>query len=94
MDEQQADGPGAQHNGRLPGPCLRLFKPAHDAGQGLGERGMLKGHSGRQVQRILGDDASGDADELGVGAVVEQQIVAQVLLSVAAEKAFVTGVRS
>ena len=54
---------------------------------------MLEGDGAGDVKGVFFDDARGDTDELGVGAVVEEQVVAEVLLVVAAEEAGVTGRR-
>ena len=45
---------------------------------------MLRNH-----QHILADDSPGNADIFGIGAVVEQQILAQIALPLAAEQAHV-----
>jgi ribosomal protein L35 len=63
----------------------------HRAGQRLGQRRVLQRHVVRHMQRILGHDAGRDADELGIGAVVEEQIVAEVLLAALAEIALAAG---
>ena len=63
----------------------------HGAGQRLSERGVLQRHMIGNAQRVLGDDARRDADELGVGTVVEEQIVAEILLAALAEIALAAG---
>jgi hypothetical protein len=57
----------------------------HRAGQRLGQRRVLQRHVLRHKQRILGHNARRNADELRISAVVEEQIVAQVLLAMRAE---------
>ncbi len=52
---------------------------------------MLEGDGVGDAEGVFFDDARGDADVLGVGAVVEEQVVAEVLLVVAAEEAGVAG---
>ena len=52
---------------------------------------MLEGDGVGDAEGIFFDDACGNADEFGVGAVVEEEIVAEVLLAVAAEEADVAG---
>ena len=54
------------------------------AGQGFGQRGALIVHRVRHFQHIFHDDAAGDAHVIGVGAVVEQQVVAKIFLATAA----------
>jgi len=76
LHQHQPDGPGAEHRH----PRSRLDRagldPAHDAGQRLGQGGAVKRHA-RDAQHVLGDDARGQAGELRVGAVPEEQVVAQ-----------------
>jgi hypothetical protein len=69
----------------------RLFEAAQDAGQGFGEGGVLEGDGVGDREGVFFDDACGDADELGVGTVVEEEVVAEVLLAVEAEEAGVAG---
>ena len=57
----------------------------HGAGQRLSQRGMFKRNVVGNVQSVLGDDASRNADEFCIGAVVEEQIVAEIFLAVLAE---------
>ena len=69
----------------------RIFKPVHRAGQRLGQRGMLQRNVIGNTERVLGDDARRNANEFGIGAVVEQQVVAEVLLAALAEVALPAG---
>jgi hypothetical protein len=50
---------------------------------------VLEGDIGGDEQSILLDDARGNRDEFGVGSVVEEQVVAEVLLVAAAEVALI-----
>ncbi len=70
---------------------MRIFKPMHRAGQRLGERRVLQRHMFRHMERVLGHDARGNADELGIGAVVEEQIVAEIFLAASAEVTLAAG---
>jgi hypothetical protein len=45
------------------------------------------------VQRVAGDDFGGDADEFGIGSVVEEEIFAEILLGALAEIALAAGGR-
>ena len=74
-----------------PGRGSRILKSVHGAGQRLSQRGVLQRHMIGNMKRVLGDDARGNADELGVGAVVEEQIVAEILLAALAEVALAAG---
>ena len=74
-----------------PGRGLRILKAVHRAGQRLGQRRVLQRHMVRNMKRILGHDARGNADELGVSAVVEEQVVAEILLAARAKVALAAG---
>ena len=62
-------------------------KSVHGTGQRLGESRVLKRHILRNDKRVLRDNALGNFDELGISAVVEDQIVAKIFLAVQAEVA-------
>jgi len=63
----------------------------HGAGQRLSESCMLQGHIFRDNECVLGHDALGNADELCIGAIVEEEIVAKILLVARAEITFAAG---
>ena len=84
-------GPAPMTTMVSPGCAPVSFEPLHHAGERLGERGVLQRHAVRDQQRVLLHDARGDAHVLGVGAVVEEQVFAEVLLAVPAEEAVVAG---
>jgi len=86
VDEEQADGAGAEDDDGLAGMSARLFEAADDAGKGFGEGCVFERDGFGNLEGILFDDACRDAKELGVGAVVEEEVVAEVLLVVAAEE--------
>ncbi len=64
-----------------PGCGMRIFKAVHGAGQRLSQRSVLQRNVVENMEGILGHDAGRDADELGIGAVVEEQVVAEVFLA-------------
>ena len=74
-----------------PGCGSRIFKAMHGAGQRLSQRGVLQRNVIGNVQGVLGDDARRNADELSIGAVVEEQVVAEVFLPTLAEVALAAG---
>jgi hypothetical protein len=84
VHEHEADGTASNHDDRIAGLGVGFFQSAHDTGQGFGKRCMLEGNVVGNEQGIFLDDALGDADELGVGAVVEKQIFAEVFLTATA----------
>ena len=91
VHEHEADGTGADDDHGVAGLGAALFEAADDAGKRFGEGGMLEGNIVGDEEGIFFDDAGGDAEVLGVGAVVEDEILAEVLLVVAAEVAAVAG---
>lgn len=91
VDEKEADGAGAEDDGGLAGVGVRFFKTTDHAGEGFGEGGVLEGDVVGDEEGVFFDDAGGDADVLGVSTVVEEEIVAEVLLVVEAEEAGVAG---
>src|SRR5271157_4225014 len=84
MKNHQSQRAAANNGHGVAGVRARVLKAMHRAGQRL----MI-----RYMQRILGHDAGRDANELGIGAVVEEQIVAEVLLAVSAEITLAAGGR-
>ena len=69
----------------------RLFQAAQHAGQRLDQRGILIAHCVGNLVRVALDDARRDADILRVGAVVEQQVLAEILQTALAEITFLAG---
>ena len=68
-----------------------IFKAVDRAGQRLGQSRVFQGDVVGNVEGILGYDASRNADEFGISAVVEEQIVAEVFLAARAEVALAAG---
>ena len=91
MKNHQSQRAAADNGHRVAGMRVRVFKAMHRACQRLSERRVLQRHVVWDVKGILGHDASRNANELGVGAVVEEQIVAEVLLAASAEIALTAG---
>jgi hypothetical protein len=57
---------------------VEVFDALNHAGQGFGERGVNEGQFRGNMEEIDADDAVGDDDGLGVCAVEEEEIVAEV----------------
>ena len=91
MHEHQADGAGADDDHGVARAGTALFQAADDAGERFSEGGVFKRSGGGDGEGVFGDDTGGDADVLGVGSVVEEEILAEVLLAVAAEETDVAG---
>ena len=89
--EHQADGSQADDRDVVAGPHVGLFQAAQHAGQRFDQRRILIADVRRNLVRIALDDAGRNADVLGVGAVVEQQILAEVLQAAAAIEAVQQG---
>jgi hypothetical protein len=70
---------------------MGVFESVHGAGEWLSECGVLKRDVVGDFEGVFGDDALGDADELGIGAVIEEEIVAEVFLAAIAEVAVAAG---
>jgi hypothetical protein len=63
------------------------------ASERFSECGVLEWNVVRDDERVLGDNAGRNADELGISAVVEEQVVAEILLPALAEVALAAGSR-
>src|SRR5947207_9687057 len=68
-----------------------IEKAMDGASQGFSECGVLQGNVAGNNERVLGNDAGRDADELCICAVVEEQVVAEILLTTLAEVALAAG---
>ena len=86
-DEHQADWPAADHDGSVTGQRADFVDAAQDAGERLDQGGIGEGNVAGDLEHVFADDPAGDAHELGVGAVVEQQVLAEVLPAPQAEEA-------
>ncbi len=91
VHEHETDGARANDYHRISGASAGLFQTADNAGQRLSERGVLEWNSVGHEQGVLLDDARGDAHVLGIRAVVEDQVLAQILLALPAPEAEVAG---
>jgi hypothetical protein len=93
VHEHEAYGAGTENDHGVSRTGGSLLKAAYNAGERLSERGVFEGDVVWDVEGVLLNDARGDADVLGVGAVVEEEIFAEVLLVAGAEEAGVAGRR-
>jgi hypothetical protein len=91
VHEHEADGAGTDDDHGVAGTGSALFEAADDAGKRFGEGGVLEGDTVGDEEGVLFDDAGGDADVLGVGAVVEEEVFAEILLAMGAEETDVAG---
>ncbi len=91
VEHHEAERAAADDGDGVAGMGAGIFESMDGAGERLSERGVLQRNVVGNVKRVLGDDARGDADELSVGAVVEEQIVAEILLAVLAEVTLAAG---
>src|SRR5579883_221764 len=89
VDEHKADGARADDGDGIAWLRVGFLQSASDAGKRLGERGVLEGNSVGNMQCVLFDNARRDADVFGVGSVVEDEVIAEVLLSSLAEVALI-----
>jgi len=72
---------------------VRILKAMHSAGQRLSQRGVFQGHMIGHMKSIFGHNTRRDANELGIGTVVEEQLVAKILLPTLAKIASAAGSR-
>ena len=91
--EHQADGAETDNRHRIARARSRFLKTAHHACQRFHQRRVLIAHLfGNQVGVAL-HDAGRNADVLGVGAVVEKQVLAEILQAPLAEETLAAGRR-
>jgi hypothetical protein len=96
VHEHEADGTASDDDDRVAGLSVRFLEAADYAGQRLGKSGVFEGNVAGHEQSILLDDPGRNGDKFGVGSVVEEQVVAEILLTSTAEIALVawSGVKS
>ena len=87
MQDHQAQRTAADHGDMSPLRGSESSNPWTAQASGSVSAACSSGTLSGNKQRVLGDDARRNLDELGVGAVVEEQIVAKVLLPARAEVA-------
>ena len=92
-DEHQADRPGADHRHRLPAADPALLHPPHDAREGLDHRRLAEPHALLERHEVVPHHPGGDAGELRVGPVPEEEVVAQARAVVPAVVALAAGGR-
>ena len=90
MEEHEPNRAGPEYGHGVARLGRRLGKATNNAGEGLGEGSVFELDIGGDMERVFLDDTGGDAQVLGVSAVIEEEIVAQVLLAFAAPEAGVT----
>ncbi len=90
-NELEADGPAADQHGGVAGLNAGFLDAAQNAGQRLDHGGVEKGDVIGNLQQVLADDAPRDAHVLGVGAVVEEQVLAEIAAILAAKQADAAG---
>ncbi len=88
VQNHQSQRPAPDDGNKIAPARLGILESMHRAGQRLGKRRVFQRHILRHANRVHGHDALGNADELCVRAVVEEQIVAEILLAAQAEIAF------
>ena len=91
--EHEADGPQTDDHHVVAGADGGLLQAAQHTRQRLDQSRILIGHVGRDLVHIPLHDAVGNADVLGVSAVVEEQVLAEVFDPALAVEAFQAGRR-
>src|SRR5262249_50747479 len=82
-----SDGTAADYRHRVTDFHPGFVQPPEYAGQGFDHGRFFEGHVRRNHNRVQIDNSSRDADVLRVGAIVEQEIFAKILLMTGAVKA-------
>jgi len=91
MDELEADGAAADNDGSIAGRDVDFVDAAEDTGERLNHCGFFEANMLGNFEQVLANDAVGDTNKFGVGAVIEQQILAETGLGFAAEEADAAG---
>ena len=76
-DEHETDRSHPDDRDRLAGGDAALLDSPYDARQGLGDGGLPEAEALGQAKQVAAGDPRRDADELGVGAVPEHEVVAE-----------------
>ena len=90
-DEHGSDGAHANHRHRIAGPHLGVFHAFHDTGEWFGQGGIAVIQMRGNQKGIELDDATWNANILRIGAVVEEQVFAQIQASAPAIETLQTG---
>ena len=93
VENHQPQRAAADHRYCVASMGTRVFKPVDSAGQRFCKRRVLQGNVIGNTQGVFCHDARRDANELGVGAVIEKQVVAKILLTAPAKITFTAGCR-
>ncbi len=91
LHEHQSNGAAAEDGDGVADLDSGFMQAAQNAGQRLGHGGIFEADAGRDDQHVGFNDALRHADVFGVGAVVEEQIFAEILLMLGAVKAHLAG---
>ncbi len=83
----ESDRAAADDDGGVAGADFHLVNAAQNAGERLDKRGAAVIDGVRHLEHVFHHDAAGDAEIFGVGAVVEEQVFAEIFLAAAAMEA-------
>jgi len=92
-NELQPDRAAANQDDRVAGMHIGFLDAAQHAGQWFDHGGIEKRNVRRNFQQVLTDDAPRDADIFRVGAIVEEQILAEIAAALTAKQAGAAGSR-
>ena len=93
LHKHQADGPAADDGDGVADFDSGLVQSAQHASQRLDHGGFFVGNVGGNRQHVGFNNAARNANVLGVGAVVEQQVFAEIFLMLGAVEAHLAGRR-
>jgi hypothetical protein len=91
MHKHQSNGTGADDHHGVAGSSCCLFEATDDTGERLRQGSILQGNPIWDQQGILLNDTCRNTNVLGVGAIVEEKIFAEILLTAKAEETPVAG---
>ena len=87
LNEHEADGASTEDGDGVADLDSSFVQSAQNAGQRLGHGGVFDADVGRNDQHVGFNDAAWNADVFGVGAVVEEEIFAEIFLMLGAVEA-------
>jgi len=90
-DEHEADGPLSDDDDTVAGADMGFLEALEDAGEGFDEGGVEIAEMGGDLVHVALYDAGGDADIFSVGAVIEEEVLAEVFEAAAAIEAVEAG---
>src|SRR5262245_24459409 len=86
-DEHQTDGASADDEHTITGSQLSVFHALDDTSEGFSESSVAEHGARLQAEHVLLDYAGGDDNGLGIRAVEEEEVIAEIFLLMLTEEA-------